>query len=86
MHHNFDDLLEPSHNEVLANFDWPSHLYSLVNLTQGRCEVLHCDIHVLQLLGELLPLVIAERGEVEVDQLGGEPGELVVQADAVVAS
>ena len=35
---------------------------------------------------EFLPFIISEGGDVEVDQLGTEPGELVVQADAVVSS
>jgi len=59
-------------------------LYSLVHSLERHGEVFHCDVHVLQLLTELFPLVVPERGEVEVDQLSAEPGELVVQADAVV--
>jgi len=61
-------------------------LNSLVYTSQSAGEVLHGDVHVLELLGEFLPLVISECCEVQVDQLGREPGELVVQTDAVVAS
>ena len=63
-----------------------SHLNSLVDTPQCSREVLHGDVHVLELLGEFLPLVIPEGGEVEVDQLGRESGELIVQTDAVVTS
>ena len=35
----------------------------------------------LKLLCKLFPLVVSEGGDVEVDQLGGELGELVVEAD-----
>ena len=38
----------------------------------------------LQLLGKLLPFVVSEGGEVEVDEFGAELGELVVQADRII--
>jgi len=63
----------------------PHHLNTLIHTTESAGEVLHCYVHVLEFLGKLFPLVIPEGGDVEVDQLGAEPGELVVQADAVVS-
>jgi len=62
------------------------YLNSLIDTPECAGEVLHCHVHVLEFLRELLPLVVSEGGEVEVDQLGREPGELVVQTDAVVTS
>ena len=35
---------------------------------------------------KLFPLVVSEGGDVEVDQLGGELGELVVETDGVVSA
>ena len=61
-------------------------LNSLVDTSEGAREVLHSDIHVLELSRELLPFIIAERGEIEVDKLGREARELVVETDAVVSS
>ena len=62
------------------------YLNPLVDAAERGGEVLDGDVHVLQLLTELLPLVIAEGCQVKVDQLGREPRELVIEADAVVAA
>ena len=62
------------------------YLNPLVDAAERGGEVLDGDVHVLQLLAELLPLVVAEGCQVKVDQLGREPRELVVEADAVVAA
>ena len=63
-----------------------SYLNPLVDAPERGGEVLDGDVHVLQLLAELLPLVVAEGCQVKVDQLGREPRELVIEADAVVAA
>ena len=49
------------------------YLNPLVDAAERGGEVLDGDVHVLQLLAELLPLVVAEGCQVKVDQLGREP-------------
>ena len=64
----------------------PHDLDALVHVAQGLREVLDGHVHVLELLGKLFPLVVAEGGQVEVHQLGAELGELIVQADGIVSA
>ena len=60
-------------------------LNPLVHVAQRLGEVLHRHVHVLQLLRKVLPFVVAESGQVKVDQLGAKLGELIVQTHGVVA-
>jgi len=83
---SFDEVEVPSLGSPGHTLELTHYLYSLVYGLECRGEVIDGDVHVLQLLAELLPLVIPESSEVEVDQLGGEPGELVVQTHAVVTT
>lgn len=50
------------------------------------CKVLDGDIHVLKLCAEFFPFVVSECGEIKIDELGAELGELVVEAHGVVAA
>jgi len=49
-------------------------------------EVLHVQLQLLDLLGVLVPCIVLHHRDIDVDQLASESGELVVNADGVVAT
>jgi len=83
---SLDQIEVSSFSSLGHGLELSDDLYSLVDTPESAGKVLHSDVHVLEFLGEFLPLVVPEGCQVQVDQFGGEPGELVIQADAVVAS
>lgn len=52
----------------------------------GVREVVHVHVQVFDFLSELFPLLIPDDGNVQVDQLTGEPRELIIDAHGVETS
>lgn len=52
----------------------------------GRRKVFHVELQGLDFLRELVPFVVLDHCQVNVDQLAGKARELIVHADGIVAA